>query len=395
MNSLVIVSRPLHKLSSGYDLRVLNLCRHMRGDLHLAVVPFDEYRAQGPDQNRFEIFSSIAEMSLAEWGKASARRHFRVEEFSFLRLAHPAAYRALVDRLNRIIEDKQIDTLLVFGVDLAGLALDLNCSQRVLDVCDSTTLRMRRHRQQNDVSFADRLQEWRWSNTESNLIDRFQIVTTIGPTDTQEIALLSKKPDAANLFSIPNGVNDAFLHADTAASRQKRGIAFWGNLPFPPNRDAMRYFVREVYLNEFADEDIELCIVGRGAEDWLSSLAASDPRIKLHGFVDDLPKVVSQYPIMINPMLTGGGMKNKVLEAFALGMSVISTSLGVDAFPELKHERDLLLADNPVAFAAGIRRLLSDLSLREALGRSGREVVQRDYQWDVVAARWNRLVSQA
>ena len=96
---------------------------------------------------------------------------------------------------------------------------------------------------------------------------------------------------------------------------------------------------------------------------------------------------------MINPMIEGSGLKNKVLEALALNLPVVSTRMGVEAING-DENRHYLVADTPAAFADSVERVLDNAELRESLVLAGRDLVQSDYTWEVVGRRFEEMVHQ-
>ena len=153
----------------------------------------------------------------------------------------------------------------------------------------------------------------------------FNVVSTVGDVDTAEILRLSD--DRENVHTVPNGVEERYL-APMPHPGTERGVMFWGNLEFAPNADAMSYFVRQVWQPRLRAAGVRLRVIGVGAPDWLVELAGRESLLELSGFVSDLPAAVAAYPVMVNPMLTGSGLKNKVLEAFGLGAPVVSAPMG-------------------------------------------------------------------
>lgn len=390
---LVLVNRPIRKLTSGYDARVYNLCRQTRARLHLYVISLGEDASRGAEIDRSSVFSTIEEFDHKSWGRPSPRRHLRTSEADFLRLAYPGPYHALLDRLRGVIAQHGIRKVVAFGASLAGIARDLEPASSAIDICDSQVLRLNREAQVGRESLSARLRRWRWTRTEADLPRWFDVVTTIGPPDTNQLVMLSGEAARGKLHSIPNGVGEQFVSAGNDASApDRRGVAFWGNLPFGPNREAMRYFFQQVYLPHLRSHRVEVCVIGRDPEPWLSELAANDPHVKVLGFVDDLAKEIAHYPVMINPMVTGGGMKNKVLEAFGLHVAVVSTPLGIDAIPEAKHGVHLLMAEDPQDFATSVLLLLDDTEQRRAMTDAAFELLNRDYRWNGIGDRWNRLL---
>jgi glycosyltransferase involved in cell wall biosynthesis len=87
---------------------------------------------------------------------------------------------------------------------------------------------------------------------------------------------------------------------------------------------------------------------------------------------------------MVNPMRIGSGLKNKVLEAFAMGLSVVSTSVGIEAISMARAGIDYMLADDPESTASAIKLLLSEELLRLSMIKSAHRVLLDHYTWNVV-----------
>lgn len=400
MPTIALTNRPVSALACGYDLRVVNLCRQSSDDLHLIVAPVGDQIAVDAQVDRSSVFRSIHEVEFdVSAQRPSWRRHLRTREADFLRLAYPRAFANAVQRIRAIAHAAEAERMIVFGSNLAGLAWASGIRHVLFDVCDSVSLTARRQAAIETGSHTvtrrlrRHLQQWRWERTESKLPHWFSQVTTINDADSETVRRLAGLPAGRNVHTVPNGVGEHFLEAEPPAER-RRGVVFWGNLPFPPNREAVRFFFDAVYHPWLSGRGIEVCIVGRDAEPWLVDLAARDPWVRLTGFVDDLAAAVGQYPVMVNPMRSGSGMKNKVLEAFALGLAVVSTDLGMEAFLDAEHERHFLRADGPAEFAQAIVRLLDDVSLRNSLVENGRSLLLTRYRWEAIGRRWNALLEQ-
>ena len=133
-------------------------------------------------------------------------------------------------------------------------------------------------------------------------------------------------------------------------------------------------------------------MVGRDAERWLVEEAKRDHGIRLTGFVDNICSVLAEYPIMVNPMRIGSGLKNKVLEAFAMGLAVVSTGLGVEAVSMAREGIDYMRADEPEKTASAIKLLIEDECLRLSMIESARKVVFEHYTWSKVAGDLDALL---
>jgi hypothetical protein len=286
--------------------------------------------------------------------------------------------------------------LVVFGTPLSGLAHAVDMPRVLFDVCDSVSLTLRRklafeRSRGQGVRLSSALALRRWRSCEGALPRTFAQVTTINEADSEEIRQCAGG-GVCNVHTVPNGVGDLFLEAHRVpAMPLQSGVAFWGNLGFGPNRAAMRYFFDEVYWPYLQARGIGVCVIGRDAEPWLADLARRDPKVRLLGYVDDLVGTIREYPVMINPMRTGSGMKNKVLEAFATGLAVVSTDLGMESIAEAVPSVHHLASNTPEGFAAAIERLCADAALRQALTSNALRLVRDRYTWSVVGDRWRRL----
>jgi glycosyltransferase involved in cell wall biosynthesis len=212
-------------------------------------------------------------------------------------------------------------------------------------------------------------------------------VSTVSAVDTAEIVRLSGM--SANVHTVPNGVDEAYL-APMPPPARRRGVVFWGNLDFEPNVAALSHFFDAVWSPTLRAAGVEVEVVGDNAPPWLVRFADAEPLVHLAGYVPDLRGVVCRYPVMINPMRTGSGLKNKVLEAFGLGITVVSTGLGVEAIPDAKHGEHLVIADTET-FAAEVLDLLDDPARRSRLRVNANALLHSHYRWNVAARPWQAL----
>ncbi|MFC5141106.1 glycosyltransferase family 4 protein [Actinomycetospora rhizophila] len=398
MRILVLTSRRIESRQSGYDLRVANLCAHLPAEAHLVAIPLEE-ETDGPVGIAVDpLFASVEVITAFPPGRERARRYLRASNDHYMRLSRPARFAAARDRLREIVAEKEITHVVVFGVALAELAVTLEGVTTVLDVCDSGALTAERalsgsaHPSHGLQLWKDRLALRRKRVTEGRLPDRFDVVVTISDPDTRAIERLHGSSGVVR--TIPNGVDDAFL-TPLAEPGTRHGVVFWGNLGFAPNRDALWFFLNEVWEPHLRDAGVELCVVGPNAPSWLAGLAAHEPLIVLTGYVEDLRSAVAPYPVMINPMRTGSGLKNKVLEAFGMGLVVVSTRMGVEAIPEVRDGESLMTAEGPGAFADAIRTVLKDPELADELRAGAHALVEEHYRWEAVGRRWADLFTTA
>jgi glycosyltransferase involved in cell wall biosynthesis len=106
--------------------------------------------------------------------------------------------------------------------------------------------------------------------------------------------------------------------------------------------------------------------------------------------VDDVRPLISEAAVYVVPLRIGGGTRLKILDALAMGKPLISTSVGCEGLAVVSGEH-LLIADSSDAFAREIVRLLRDPALGRRLAAAGRQLVERKYEWSVIAQELDRV----
>jgi glycosyltransferase involved in cell wall biosynthesis len=162
-----------------------------------------------------------------------------------------------------------------------------------------------------------------------------------------------------------------------------RTIVFFGHLSYFPNVDGITYFVQEIWPRiAEVHPGARLKIIGGQAPQ--SLLALRRLGVELTGFVPDLRPHLASAVAVVVPLRLGGGTRLKVVEAMAMGSAVVSTSLGAEGI-EAVPGRDLLVEDQPEAFAGAVNRLLAEPSLAARLRQSARQLAVRRYAWSGAA----------
>ncbi len=187
---------------------------------------------------------------------------------------------------------------------------------------------------------------------------------------------------------IPNGLHLSAYAPDTppAPGMGQQAIVFTGKMDYRPNVDAVLWFARQV-LPRIRQQipQAHLWIVGQRPHRRLDPLRA-DPAITLTGQVESPQPFIAGAAVYVVPMRMGGGTRLKVLEAMAMERAVVATRLGAEGFP-VTDGQELLLADEPEAFAEAVVSLLRDPQRRAELGRVARAFVQAHYDWSVLIPR--------
>jgi glycosyltransferase involved in cell wall biosynthesis len=158
-------------------------------------------------------------------------------------------------------------------------------------------------------------------------------------------------------------------------------IVFSGNMEYHPNRSAVRFFRREVWplLRERRPE-LVWRLVGKNPEA-VRAFTRGDSRIEVTGEVEDAVRELAKSKIAVVPLLAGSGTRLKILEAWAAGTPVVSTTIGAEGLP-VRDGQHLLLADGASQLAGAVERLLACSDLRERLAAAGRLLLEKEFTWE-------------
>ncbi len=170
---------------------------------------------------------------------------------------------------------------------------------------------------------------------------------------------------------------------------EENSIMFLGNMEYPPNIDAVGYFVKKIFpLIKKEIKDAKFYIVGKNPE---KIKKYEDKNIIITGFVPDLKEYFSRCKVFAAPLRTGSGIQNKVLEALNHEIPVITTSI-VNAGVEAKDKKEILVADNPKEFAEKSIRLLKDSRLRKKLSLNGKRFLKNNYSEEKIDKELDRII---
>jgi polysaccharide biosynthesis protein PslH len=195
--------------------------------------------------------------------------------------------------------------------------------------------------------------------------------------------LLDQVPGARTAV-IPNAADvDYYKPRSTDPPPDSPTVVFFGLLSYVPNIDGVTHFLQDIWPRiAEAHPETRCKIIGGRPPPSLQALAG--PRVELTGFVSDLRPHLAAAAAVVVPLRLGGGTRLKIVEAMAMGKAIVSTTLGAEGI-EAVPGRDLLVADQPAAFAEAVNRLLAEPGLATRIGRSARQLAVERYSWSEAA----------
>lgn len=198
--------------------------------------------------------------------------------------------------------------------------------------------------------------------------------------------LLSIQPQL-NIEVIPNGIDlDKFQLQDV--QRDEKTLLFVGNYEYAPNQDAVRVLVEQI-LPQVQQQipDVKLQLVGNHPPDWMRELASDS--IEVTGRVPDVQPYLAKATAFVCPLRIGAGLKNKVLEALAMGIPVVATPLSVDGI-HVTHGESAWIADVD-KLADGVIHVLEHPAYQQTASQAGRALIEADYSWAKTASQYEVL----
>lgn len=183
---------------------------------------------------------------------------------------------------------------------------------------------------------------------------------------------------------IPNAADvEYFQPRPTDPAPDGQTVVYFGLLSTVPNIDGVIHFANDIWPRIAAANPKARCkIIGGRPPPSLQALAG--PRIELTGFVDDLRPHLAAAAAIVVPLRLGGGTRLKIVEGMAMGKAIVSTTLGAEGI-EAVPGRDILVEDQPAAFADAVNRLLAEPDLAAAIGQSARRLAVERYSWSGAA----------
>ena len=283
-------------------------------------------------------------------------------------------------RLRELLRSRDFALVHVDSLDLARY---LPACRNLPVVCvhhdiESNLLRRRAALDQHPLRRAYfRYQAWLMDAIERRHCEHIALNVTCSEHDR---SLLLTTAPRSRVVVVPNAVDvDAFQPVEHDGS----GVAYVGGTTPFPNRDALDFFCDEILPR----------LRAAGAQDairWIGNASPDEQRIyqerygmDLTGYVDDVRPLMGDAACHVVPLRTGGGTRLKILNAWAMGKAVVSTSVGCEGLAAVDGE-NILIRNHPGEFADAVLEVLGNAPLRRELGARGRATVERLYSWETV-----------
>ena len=209
---------------------------------------------------------------------------------------------------------------------------------------------------------------------EHDIFDDFDVKTIISVPDRN----LIDHPKKDEILIVPNGVDHEY--STPRECEKKYDIVFTGNMSYAPNVNAVEYLANDILPLVWKKlPDAKMYIAGATPDPRVKKVASD--RIIISGWLDDMRDAYAQSKIFIAPMRIGTGLQNKLLEAMAMRLPCITTTLANNSLLASEEKNEILVGNNEQELAEHIITLLTNKDKADEIAQNGHDFVRRIYDW--------------
>ena len=395
MHILWIKTELLHPVDKGGRIRTYQMLRQLRREHRITYLALDD-GAGGPEaiERASEYCTDVVVVPFTARAKRTNGFYWELLQ----NLASPlpyavAKYRspALTRELRRLVGEGDVDVIvcdfLFPSLNVpSGLGVPMVLFQHNVEAAI-----WERHAQvaSHPVKRLYMREQWRRMRAfEGRECRRFDKVVAVSREDC---GVLERTYGLRGVEEVPTGVDTDFFRPGNPVARNSNEIVFTGSMDWLPNEDAVAWFAEAILPRIRAEvPDVRFTIVGRTPSQPVLELARAHRDITVTGSVADVRPYMERAAAFVIPMRVAGGTRLKVYEAMGMEIPIVSTTIGIEGLP-VRHDLELLVADEPDAFAASVVRLLREPALGARLATNAATRVRAEFGWREVASRFARI----
>ncbi len=218
---------------------------------------------------------------------------------------------------------------------------------------------------------------------EQNHINKYDLLVPITERDDKKLSELGNtKPQIV----IPTGITAEKYNIINNIVCQENTIFHIGALDWSPNQEGLLWFLDNCWDKILQKKpDVKFFIAGRNAPQWLID-KFKKKNVEYIGEVDDAQKFILSKQIMIVPLLSGSGMRIKIIEGMALGKTIVTTTIGVEGI-NAENEKEIIIADSAEKFIDNIIYLFENQMFIDNLGENAKRFIRKNFDNNVIAKK--------
>jgi len=378
MNILFLTHRVPYPPDKGDRIRSYHLVRHLARNhhLHLACLAWSQEEMAAAEHLR-GFCRSVEVVRRSAFGSRwrSLTGLLNGKPLTVPYFASSALRRLIRQRCER----HSIDLVMVFSSGMAQFAPHLGEARRIIDFADVDSDKWLQYAQHSGFprSLIYAREGRRLRQYEKAVAARFDSCLVI--SDAEARLLRSFCPDC-RLHVVPNGV-DLEYYRPGGTSGGERELLFVGVMDYQANIDGVLHFCKEIFpLIRRQVPGATFTIVGGRPTPAVRRLARLEG-VSVEGYVRDVRPYLHRAALCVVPLRIARGVQNKILEAMASGLPVVTTGRALEGI-QAQPGRDIVVADGIESFARQTVDLLRDKVRRDRLAGHARALVEDRYRWD-------------
>jgi sugar transferase (PEP-CTERM/EpsH1 system associated) len=385
MKIAVLLSRFPYPLEKGDKLRAYHQLKELskKHEVHLFCLTDtpveDEWRAEIE-----QITASLAVYKLSKflilWNtalKIFSDKPFQVGYF----------YQSKINRkINQRIQEIEPDHIYCQLIRTAEYIKNIHNIPKTIDYQDALSKGMfRRAEISGGIKKRMYLSEGRrLSEYENRIFDYFNHHCIISEQDRDFI----NHPSKNTITVIENGISERYFDYKRTDSA-KYELIFTGNMNYPPNVECAEFIVEKIIPG--LETETKLVLAGASPNQRILNMSI-EGKIKITGWIDDMREAYASGKIFVAPLFIGTGLQNKLLEAMAMGLPCITSTLANKALNATANEH-LLIADNAEEYIEHIKHLLENGSFYSKISENGKAFVKQNFSWELSVQKLENLFS--
>ncbi|MBI1837930.1 MAG: glycosyltransferase [Flavobacteriia bacterium] len=389
-NIVIILSRFPFPLEKGDKLRAFFQIKELSQDYDITLITTTDVKVKHSDIQKLRPFCKT--IHLFKLSKISILFNVTLQFFTNKPFQIGYFYSSKINfNIQKIINDLKPEHIYCQLIRVSEYVKNYHLCPKTIDYMDALSKGIERRIEKSPIylKWFFRSESKRLANYECKIFDYFENHIIISEQDREYIL----HPKRKNIICVPNGVDSTFFQ--TYKSIKDFELIFVGNLSYKPNIEAVHYISTKI-LPYFEEKKISchFLISGASPHSSITKLAFQKKNITLTGWVDDIKTSYKRGKIFIAPMMIGTGMQNKLLEAMALGIPCITTTLANNAINAV-HLKSIIVADTENEFIDAIESLLNDKKLYDTISIEGKKHIEINFKWDITTNIIKNIIQNA
>jgi sugar transferase (PEP-CTERM/EpsH1 system associated) len=374
----------------GGKIRPFNMIRHFSQQHEVTVASLVRSDEEAEEGRGLDKYCAHVEMGRVEAPTQMLRMVARLPTLTPSSMGYFYSA-ALASRIDALLERNRYDLIFVHCSSVAQYVSHVTGTPKILDFGDMDSQKWLEyaHYKPFPLSLGYRVEAAKLERAERRLARRFDLCTA---TTYAEWQTLDGYQTGVATDWFPNGV-DASYFQPSAEAYDADTISFVGRMDYYPNQECMSDFCANVMPALRAQRpNLKLLIVGADPTPAITRLGEL-PGVTVTGSVPDVRPYLQRSALMVAPLNIARGTQNKILEAMACGVPVVTSAVaagGVDA----RANEHFLVASTPAQYIGAVLSVIDDPAVRARLAHAGRERMLSNHAWDHSMRRLDAIVER-